>query len=276
MTVATASHNLDFSYVRQLMRGKAALVLDETKSSLIVSRLTPLVKSEGYDSLSALIKDLPNARSRTLREKVVASLLTHETSFFRDGKIFDVLRSDIIPTVMKARQKERKLKIWSAASSSGQEAYTLAMILRHDFPQLINWQLDIDGTDYSQNIVAKAKKAQYTRFECNRGLPDEFKSKYFDKTDLSWTVSAPIRKMVNFSVLNLVDHWPNMKQYDIVLLRNVLIYFDSKTKERVLRKIRKTMRSDGYLILGSSESQVFLKTPFERERIQRSDVYRPV
>ncbi len=275
MTVATATlSNTAFNFISDLVRERSAIVLEAGKTYLVESRLSPVAREHGMQSVDQLVDALRRPGSQTLTRQVVEAMTTNETSFFRDVHPFDALKTQIIPELINNRSRERTLSIWSNACSSGQEVYTIAMLLRDNFPQLAGWKVRLLATDLSSQILAKAREGVFNQTEVNRGLPLPMLLKYFQKNGLTWRVKDEIRNMVEFSELNLVEPWPVLPQMDVIFLRNVLIYFSPETKKEILNKARRVMRPDGYLFLGGAETTMNLDTSFERVQIGKATCYR--
>lgn len=265
----------EFAYIRDLLRERAGIYLDDDKEYLAESRITAIAQEEGFKNYREFIGHLRwrNPNSRLLR-RVIESLMTNETFFFRDMFVFDTLRDHILPEIIKNRRNNKTLKIMSNACSTGQESYSLAMLINRHFRQLDDWDVMIMGTDYSEGNLSKAKKGRYSKGEILRGLPEDFRSQYFQEVGNEFELSSAIREKVNFRELNLKDSWLNFPRMDIIFLRNVLIYFDSTSREEILAKARNLLQPDGYLILGSSETLIGLETPFKNNRIGRLECYR--
>lgn len=253
----------DFNYVRDLVRRHSAISLEPDKAYLIETRLAPLARQTGFDSLQALIASLRTKPGADLRDRVIEAMFTHETSFFRDGHPFEILKSMILPSLLAKRPLGQNLTIWCAACSSGQEPFSVAMLAREHFPDLARGRLRTIATDLSESILARAREGLYTQTEINRGLPPALLARYFDKQGSCWRLKLEIRRMVDFQRSNLAEEWPNLPSPDIIFMRNVLIYFDQETKKSILSKVRKTLKPDGYLILGSSETTLNLDPTFE-------------
>lgn len=253
----------DFNYVRDLVRRHSAISLEPDKAYLIETRLAPLARQTGFDSLQALIASLRTNPGADLRDRVIEAMFTHETSFFRDGHPFEILKSMILPSLLAKRPLGQNLTIWCAACSSGQEPFSVAMLAREHFPDLARGRLRTIATDLSESILARAREGLYTQTEINRGLPPALLARYFDKQGSCWRLKLEIRRMVDFQRSNLAEEWPNLPSPDIIFMRNVLIYFDQETKKSILSKVRKTLKPDGYLILGSSETTLNLDPTFE-------------
>ncbi len=263
----------DFNYVRDLVRRHSAISLEPDKAYLIETRLAPLARQTGFDSLQALIASLRTNPGADLRDRVIEAMFTHETSFFRDGHPFEILKSMILPNLLAKRSPSQNLTIWCAACSSGQEPFSVAMLAREHFPDLARGRLRTIATDLSEPILARAREGLYTQTEINRGLPPALLARYFDKQGSCWRLKLEIRRMVDFQRSNLAEEWPNLPSPDIIFMRNVLIYFDQETKKSILSKVRKTLKPDGYLILGSSETTLNLDPTFESLSIGKTVCY---
>jgi chemotaxis protein methyltransferase CheR len=264
----------EFNYVRRLVLDQAAIVLEEDKGYLVESRLLQLARREGFSSTHLLVQKLQGEPFKDLHRRAVEALTTNETSFFRDSHPFDALKKSIVPEMIAKRTPIRTFNIWCAACSSGQEPYTVAMLIRENFPQLLNWKLRILATDLSTEILERAREGRYTQVEMNRGLPAALLAKYFDKRGTDWQICDDIRKMVEFQILNLAGAWPPISNMDIFMLRNVLIYFSVETKKDILAKARKVLRPDGYLFLGASETTLNIDGTFERVAVDGTICYR--
>jgi chemotaxis protein methyltransferase CheR len=264
----------DFAYIRQLAHGEAALVLEPGKEYLVESRLGPLAQQEGFPSLEAYIQKLrsevkPNGR----HARVIDALTTNETLFFRDHHPFEALRQTILPQLLEQRAGARRLSIWSAASSTGQEPYSLAMLMLEHFPQLAGWNVSILATDLSPTVLKLAQEGLYTQFEINRGLPATYLVKYFTKEGDKWRIKDAVKKMVVFRPMNLIQPWPVMPPLDLVFIRNVMIYFDVETKRTILKKIRNCLLPNGYLFLGTAETTTNLDPAYQTVAFGKAVVY---
>lgn len=264
-----------FDYVRDLVRRKSAIVLEDTKQYLVESRLDALARLEGDASVDALIRRLMEQPLDGLDARVVDALTTNETSFFRDRHPFDAMRSDVIPSLMAARSGDRTLRIWCAASSSGQEPFTVAMVLHESFPELAGWNLEILATDISDEMLEKAREGRFSSFEVQRGLSPEQVDRYFSRAGSGWRLAPSIRGMVEFRKLNLIEPWRDLPTMDIILLRNVLIYFDIETRKQILQQVRHHLQPDGFLFLGSSETMISIDDTFASVRLGRAVCYTP-
>jgi chemotaxis protein methyltransferase CheR len=270
MTLASA----EFDYVRKLVHEQSAIVLEDGKGYLVESRLSPIARKAGLGSLSELVARLQSTRDGALQREVVEAMTTNETTFFRDRHPFDALRDVLLPELLASRAKERRLTIWSAASSTGQEPYSIAMLLREHFPELLNWNVRILATDLNEEVLAKARAGQYGQVEINRGLAAPMLMKYFTRDGLKWIISGDLRRMVDFQQMNLAARWPAMPPMDVIFLRNVLIYFDAPTKKKILANARQLLRPDGVLFLGGAETTINLDDAFERMPHEKAAVYR--
>ena len=190
-------------------------------------------------------------------------MVTPETSFFRDGHPFVSLRSVVIPQLLRLRERQRALRIWCAAAASGQEPYSLAILLREYFPETLHWNIHILATDLSETMLERCRRGEFSQHEVNRGLPTPLLLKYFHQDGSQWKLNESIRTMVEFSQLNLVRTWPPLTRFDLILMRNVMIYFDVKTKRTILRQIENVLQPDGYLILGGAETTMNLNDQFD-------------
>ncbi|HEU4587335.1 MAG TPA: protein-glutamate O-methyltransferase CheR [Gemmatimonadales bacterium] len=264
----------EFNYIRELVRQRSAIVLEPGKEYLVESRLTAVARGEGFDSLEQFLDEMRRRPDTGLHERAVEALTTNETSFFRDVHPFDSLRQSVLPELIQRRTAERQLVIWSAACASGQEPYSVAMLIRESFPALADWSVKVLATDLSKAMLARCREGRFTQLEINRGLPARYLVKYFAQHGGEWQIQDDIRAMVEFRELNLAGRWPAMPPPDIVFLRNVLIYFDVATKREVLAKVRLVMRPDGYLFLGGAETTINLDDAFERVTLGKSTCYR--
>lgn len=267
----------DFAWVRDFLRASAGLSLDEDKAYLARYRLEPIARREGFASLSALISHLAIAKRNGLHARVLEAMTTNETSFFRDPPLFEALRSRILPALLDARRPERRLVAWSAACSSGQEIYSLAMLLNDDLsPALSGWQVELLGSDLSASMIERARAGLYSQLEVNRGLPATRLLGYFDKEGLGWRLRPELRRAVDFRVLNLLDSWSGLPAPDLLLLRNLLIYLGDDVRRALLRKVHGFLRPGGLLVLGASESLLGCEDAFERLDFGTCSAYRPL
>jgi chemotaxis protein methyltransferase CheR len=253
----------DFDYIRGLVRDRSALVLETGKEYLVESRLDPLARQEGFSSLQHMVKSLRSGPSCDLHRKVVEAMTTNETSFFREMRMFEMFKKAILPKLLVLRASERSLNIWCAASSTGQEPYSLAMLLREHFPSLDTWNVKFIASDISTEMLARAREGGYNQLEVNRGLPAHLLVKYFQKDRAVWEISQEIRRMVEFREINLIHPWPSLPRMDAIFMRNVLIYLDLETKKNILGRVGRLLDPAGYLFLGGSETTINLDDSFE-------------
>jgi len=255
-----------FDAIAKLIRARSGLVLGPDKLYLVEMRLAPLLRREGLRDLGALAERLRNTiqapRGIELAREVVEAMTTNETLFFRDLKPFTHLRQQALPRLHQSRPPGRPLRIWSAAASTGQEAYSLAMVLAESRASLQGRPVEVLGTDLAREPVQRAREGLYTQFEVQRGLPVQMLVRYFDKEDAGWRVKAELRAAVKFREWNLLTDLTPLGTFDIVFCRNVLLYFDPPTKTRVLSAIARQMAPDGLLYLGGTETTLGLGTTF--------------
>ena len=262
------------SFVCTLVRDRSAIELDASKEYLIEARLAPLARQSGFDSTTNLVQEMRAKKRVELEDQVVEAMTTNETSFFRDGHPFEALRTTIIPELIENSGSKKTLNIWSAACSTGQEIYSIAMILREHFPELRNWKVDLLGTDISDDVLEKSKAGTYSQIEVNRGLPATLMTKYFQRAGMQWQVNDDLRSMTSFNKLNFIDPWPLMPKMDIVFMRNVLIYFCPQTKKSILQKLRSVLAPNGILFLGAAETTINLDSAFERVQVGDCSYYK--
>jgi chemotaxis protein methyltransferase CheR len=262
-----------FNYVVELLRREAAIVLSPGKEYLVESRLRPLIRQTGHKSITDLLNaaQSPNGLSQPIRKRIVEVLTINETSWFRDREPFSALVEVVLPEVL-TESAVRPIRIWSAASSSGQEAYSIAIQLDKALPPGRDFQ--ILATDLSTEMVARASAGKYNQLEVNRGLAAGDLVKYFHRTGADWVVSDKLKRKISFQQLNLALPLPVLQPFDVVFLRNVLIYFSPETKRQILSRIRKVLRPGGWLQLGAAESTVGIDAAFERVPVGRTAIYR--
>ncbi|MDH5574824.1 MAG: protein-glutamate O-methyltransferase CheR [Nitrospirota bacterium] len=264
----------DLTYIRKLIRERSAIVLDEEKEYLIFSRLKPLAKELGFDSLPGLVGRLRRTSYDMLHRKVVEAMTTNETSFFRDLSPFLAMKERLLPDLIARRASRRCLSIWCGASSSGQEPYSILLTIFEHFPQLIDWQIRFVATDISGAMVKRCQEGIYSQLEVNRGLSADLLTKYFSKKGTCWQIAEDLRKRIEFREMNLAGPWHLFPSMDLVVLRNVMIYFDGKTKKHILRKIRNILDPQGYLLLGGTETTINLDEQYERVALNGTSCYR--
>lgn len=263
-----------FEYVRQLVLSRSAIVLEPGKEYLVESRLLPLAKVHGFADLDTFVDAMAGSSFNTMHRQAVEAMTTNETSFFRDHHPFEALRTRIIPELINRKAATKQLNIWCAAASTGQEPYSVAMLLREHFPVLTSWKLTFIATDLSTQVLAKARSGRYGQLEVNRGLPAPMLVKYFTKDGTEWVVKDELRNMIDYRELNLIENWPALPTFDLVMIRNVLIYFDVPTKKKILGNIRQRLAPHGYLMLGGAETTMGIDEQFERVQIDKGVAYR--
>jgi chemotaxis protein methyltransferase CheR len=244
----------EFEALRVFLKARSGLALSPDKRYLVESRLSSVCTRFKLESLSHLVREIRASRSVALEKATIEAMTTNETFFFRDKTPFDLFQDVLLPKYLKERASSRRLRIWCAAASSGQEPYSLAMLLKEASARMPGWHIDIVASDISTEVLEKAKAGLYNQFEVQRGLPIRLLVKYFTQMGDQWQISSEIRSMVDFRYLNLLDDFSRLGQFDIVYCRNVLIYFDAPLKADVLRRISNIMAADGSLLLGASET----------------------
>lgn len=259
----------DFELISQLLKKRSGLVLSEDKAYLLESRLNPVARKWGLSGFDELAQEVRKKNDEKLLVDITEAMTTNESFFFRDQKPFDQFRDVVLPFLLENRAAKKSIRIWCAAASSGQEPYTIAMLLKEAQAKLSGWRVEIIGTDISQEILDKAKEGVYSQFEVQRGLPINLLVKYFTQVEDRWQISDEIRKMVSYKKFNLLDSMAGMGQFDVIFCRNVLIYFDQPTKSQVLDQMAGLMANDGFLYLGGAEtvlgiSDRFLLIPGQR------------
>jgi chemotaxis protein methyltransferase CheR len=254
---------LDYEYLRKFLKERSGLDLSADKQYLVESRLLPLARKAGLGGIADLVQRIKNGDA-SLATEAVEAMTTNETFFFRDRIPFDHLRDTILPSLIQARAARKSLRIWSAASSTGQEPYSIAMCLKEMGAALAGWRIEIVATDLSQEVLEKSKAGIYSQFEVQRGLPIQMLVKYFTQSGDIWQLNADVRSMVQFRQLNLLQDFSHLGTFDVIFCRNVLIYFDQDTKAVIFERLAKCLEGDGTLLLGAAESVVGV-----------TDVFRP-
>ena len=261
----------NYRFLQEHLHRQSGIVLEDQKHYLLESRLMPIVVQQKLGTLNDLCVALRKNPSE-LDRQVVEAMTTNETMFFRDPALWEELRKVVLPELIELRKQTRRLRFWSAASSSGQEAYSLAMMLLE--MGLQTWDIQIIGTDLSERMVERAQSGQYAQLEVNRGLPAPHLIKYFSRTGLQWKIKDEVRRWTRFQQLDLRQDLKTMGPFDIVFCRNVLIYFQVLTKQQILKQIRNTLFRGGYLVLGSAETTLNIDSSFERRPQTRASFYR--
>jgi chemotaxis protein methyltransferase CheR len=246
----------DYQYLRDLLRRRSGLVLAADKRYLVESRLSPIARRVGAADLSELVQKLQSAPDEKLVVEIVEAMTTNESFFFRDKVPFEHFRDLIIPQMLSARQRKRSIRVWCAAASTGQEPYSVAMCLSEMASRLPGWNIEILATDISTEVLERAQSGIYSHFEVQRGLPIQLLLKYFTQVRDKWQIAPQIRAMVEFRPLNLLRDFSLLGIFDLVICRNVLIYFGAETKTDVLDRLAACTAPDGYLMLGAAETVV--------------------
>jgi chemotaxis protein methyltransferase CheR len=274
--VAAPGSEQSFDYLRKLIYESSAIVLEPDKRYLLEARLRPVLQSEQMASFDELVTRLSRFDGGPLRQRVVEAMTTHETSFFRDIHPFNVFRRSIIPQLLLERVRLKRLNIWCGAASTGQEPYSIALIIKECGLPLAGWTTQLIATDLSMDILAKARAALFSQLEVNRGLPAPMLVRYFEKIGLEWRLKEDIRRMVDFRHLNLIEPWPALPEMDVVFLRNVLIYFDVPTKKAIFAKLSRGIRPGGFLFLGGVETTLNLSDDFKQVIFGSTMVYQRI
>jgi chemotaxis protein methyltransferase CheR len=251
----------DLDFLGKFLKERSGLVLVGDKTYLIESRLMPIARKHNMASLAVLMQQL-RAGSPALESEVVEAMTTNETFFFRDKVPFELFTETMLPAMIAARAQQRRLRIWCAACSTGQEPYSLAMLIEEN-PKLAGWNIEILATDISGEVLNKAKAGRFSQFEVQRGLPIQLLVKNFEQVGDLWELSPKIRSKVQFRPINLLRDFAPLGTFDIVFCRNVLIYFDEPTKIDILNRMSGVVAPDGFLVLGAAETVVGLCDKFK-------------
>jgi chemotaxis protein methyltransferase CheR len=271
-----ACSDTDYAYLRQLVLSESANLIDASRNASFETRLTPIARRAGASTVKGLVDMLRVDETAHLHRAVAEAMTINETSFFRDGKPFEVLRERILPRLIAQNSAKRRMWIWSAASSTGQEAYSVAMTICEYFPELVDWDVRIVGTDISRQVVEYAAQARYRRLEVNRGLPARMLVKYLVRHGDEWEMAARLRAMCEFQCVNLCEPMTGLPHFDLVLLRNVLLYFPQADRGAVFREVHRQMAPEGYLLLGAAEQAEDSTDLFQAEFARDCYFYRPV
>lgn len=268
----------EFETLAGIVLDNSAIVLEPGKEYLVESRLAPIMRTEEIESYQDLIDQVRAPTGDRVLKLIVDAMTTNETSFYRDTHPWETLQSTILPELFEARKAIKHIRMWCGATSSGQEPYSLAMLIHEHFPEVArDWSVKISGIDLSPTMIQKSNEGRFTQLEVNRGLPAMMLMKYFDRDGKHWVVKEKVRDMVEFSEGNLVDPkmWSKVPLVDGIFIRNVLIYFDKDTRQGILDRAHGRLRSDGFLMLGSSETAVGLDTSYDRIQIGKTVIFRP-
>jgi chemotaxis protein methyltransferase CheR len=262
-----------FETVRRLILDKSGIALGPDKHYLVQLRLGPLAKAARCSSIAEYVSSLSSIAYSSRQTDVIEAMTTNETSFFRDVSPFDALRQNILPELCKLRNNGEKIRIWCAAASTGQEPYSIALIIRDHFPQL-QGRVEIVATDLAKSVLTIAKAGRYSQLEVNRGLPAPLLIKHFRQEGTEWALNDEVKRMVDFRPMNLVGPWPALGNFDLIFIRNVMIYFTVETKREILRKARGLLHPHGYLFLGAAETTIGIDETFQRQTVGRASCYR--
>jgi chemotaxis protein methyltransferase CheR len=268
MTLSAA----DFAFVSTLVRRESSIVLAPGKEYLVEARLIPVARQVGASGVAEFLAALQRTPNPDHQRRIVDALTTNETSFFRDREPFTALTDVVLPELVKSRPAQRRIRVWSAASSSGQEPYSLAIALQEALP--LGWDYEIVGSDISTEMIRRAEAAEFSQVEVNRGLAAQQLVQYFERSGAHWRVVPKLRRHVSFQRMNLTAPLPPMPPFDVIFLRNVLIYFDVATKRTVLRNAARLLKPDGWLFLGAAETTIGIDDNYERVAAGRTSAYR--
>lgn len=264
-------HSENYRFLQQYIYSQTGIVLEGDKHYLFESRLTPVVRQLGLGSINDLCALLQATREPEVARKVVEAMTTNETYFFRDPAHYEAIRTVLLPRLKEERRDTKMLRFWSAAASTGQEAYSLAMLLVEE--GFAGWNIQILGTDYSSQVLERARSGKYRQIEVNRGLPAALLVKYFRRAGVDWQLSEAVRRMVSFETMDLRQRMSALGPFDLVFCRNVLIYFDTETKKKILRELHGTLFRGGWLLLGGAETAFGVEEWFERQAVGNAVVY---
>jgi chemotaxis protein methyltransferase CheR len=267
----TNIHSENYRFLQEQVYSQTGIVLDGEKHYLFESRLTPIVKQLGLGSINDLCALLHATRETEVGRQVVEAMTTNETYFFRDPAHYDAIKTVLLPRLKEERRDTKKLRFWSAAASTGQEAYSLAMLLLES--GLSGWNVQILGTDFSSQVLERARSGKYQQIEVNRGLPAAMVVKHFRRVGVDWQLSEQVRRMATFETIDLRKSMRALGPFDLVFCRNVMIYFDAETKRNMLRELHGTLFRGGWLLLGGAETAFGVDEWFERTTVGNAIVY---
>jgi len=261
----------NYQFLQEHIYSHAGIVLEGDKHYLFESRLGPIVRQLGLESIDELCVLIQSSHQPEVSHQVVEAMTTNETYFFRDPSHYEAIRTVLLPQLINDRGDTKKMRFWSAASSTGQEAYSLAMLLIE--AGLSDWNIQILGTDYSSHVIERARSGKYQQIEVNRGLPATFLIKHFRRTGTDWNLSDQVRRMVTFDILDLRKSMRTLGPFDLVFCRNVMIYFDAATKMNILKELHGTLFKGGWLLLGGAETALGVEEYFEKLTVENATVY---
>jgi chemotaxis protein methyltransferase CheR len=270
--LSVSKESVDF--IITLLHRESGLVLDSSKTYLIEARLEPIACEAGLGSIDALCRHLKQNPTSLLLQKVVDAMATNETSFFRDVIPFDIVRNLLLPDLLKANQKQRQIRIWSAACATGQEPYSLAMLLCNIESTLAGWDVRILATDLVERVLERARSGIYTQYEIQRGLPAQYMTRFFDQVDTDWKIRPEVKRWIEFKRLNLLYDFSSFGKFDIIFCRNILIYFDNASKKKVLEGMAASLAPHGALLLGGGETPLGITDRLTRIEVGRGVYYR--
>lgn len=263
----------EYETIRKLVLNRSGIVLDTHKQAFVEQKLGPLVQEQGLTTASEVAQKLASNPNDPMMQKVVEAITTPETGFFRDNRAFKALKEAVLPKLIEKCGMDRTLNIWSGGCSTGQEPYSILMLIHENFPELKGWTIRFIATDISSKSLAQAKEGVFGQLEMNRGLPAPLLLKYFHKTGLQWQVKPAIRSLVDFRALNLIEQWPALPKMDIIFLRNVLVYFQTETKRDILNKVADSLKPGGYLFMGMAEIPMTSENRFDKLEYERSGCF---
>jgi chemotaxis protein methyltransferase CheR len=270
-TSVSEIHSENYRFLQQHVYTQAGIVLEEDKHYLFESRLTPLVRQLGLGSINDLCALMQATCETEVGRQVVEAMTTNETYFFRDPAQYEAIRTVLLPRLNEGRRDMKKLRFWSAAASTGQEAFSLAMLLLQE--GFIDWNIEILGTDFSSQVLERARSGKYQQIEVNRGLPAALLVKHFRRSGVEWQLSEQVRRMARFETIDLRKSMRALGPFDLVFCRNVMIYFDTETKMNVLKELHGTLFRGGWLLLGGAETAFGVEEWFERQTVEGAIVY---
>ena len=265
---------IDFGVIRDLAYARAGIVLTLANEYLVETRLLPIARELGANGVAGLIQRLRERDWSPLHARVVEAMTTNETSFFRDHHPFETLRKQVVPDLIRRNATEKRIHFWCAACSSGQEPYSVLILLREHFPELTSWDLVFWATDYSSQMVERTRSGVFNGYEINRGLGSTLRDRYFRQVGADWQANETLRAVLKLRTLNLTEVFPPMPKFDVIFMRNVLIYFDTETKKRILARTRAQLRPEGLLMLGSTETTLNIDDHFESVKIGMTSCFR--
>jgi chemotaxis protein methyltransferase CheR len=262
----------EYDFLSALVLQRSGLSLGSGKDYLLEARLIPVAQSWGLSGIDDLVRDLKKGNER-MASAVTEAMTTNETLFFRDKTPFEEMIKTLIPPILEARRHTQRLRVWCAAASTGQEPYSFLMMLKDSFPELDRWKIEFIATDISSQALARAQEGIYSQFEVQRGLPIQSLMKHFNQVPDGWQIQESFRKAVSYRKLNLLDHFGHLGKFDVILCRNVLIYFEPDNKQLILERMATMLSDDGFVMLGAAETVMGITNMFERRRECRSATY---